>query len=384
MLKGYPYIQSLHRPFNQELKTLRWVCEFVDHYKNEINSSSDLNKLFYPHLVKMLYHQYRSVSSALLNYNGLPSKDAIDNVYNALLLHEFDYNYYKFSLKNRISSIDKQIYSTYKAASYYVNFAKKTLNLIDDNNKLNEKGRELLTIKTAVFRKPNSVYKSESFELLRLNSFLFSKSQTEKEFYFKLLLKYDFLFLIVLCFFKKFKIKYSYKEYSNLQYEFLKQNNINGFDLKIRSLKNYNTVRSKWLLDLDILDKNYNIRKKYLNIISEDNEFNIWYQEVTKKLELFEFENFKLKLKFIKNRELFLSIYKEMITSGKHDSSFVNIYDIKELMRMSYDSFSVFLAEFYESERKNKDIYFSNIVNSIDSRKRFYVREVPVIKIKIN
>lgn len=52
-------------------------------------------------------------------------------------------------------------------------------------------------------------------------------------------------------------------------------------------------------------------------------------------------------------------------------------------MRISAENFQKFLVEFYESEKKIRNIYFSNTVNSIDTRERFYIRNRPVIKIKI-
>ena len=52
-------------------------------------------------------------------------------------------------------------------------------------------------------------------------------------------------------------------------------------------------------------------------------------------------------------------------------------------MKMNYAKFNAFISEFYESERLKKNIYFINIVSTIDQRKRFYIRKTPVLKIKI-
>ena len=55
----------------------------------------------------------------------------------------------------------------------------------------------------------------------------------------------------------------------------------------------------------------------------------------------------------------------------------------KQDFRMSFSNFEKILNDYYESERKNQLILFSNTVTNIDKRKRFYIRNKPVIKIKI-
>ena len=50
---------------------------------------------------------------------------------------------------------------------------------------------------------------------------------------------------------------------------------------------------------------------------------------------------------------------------------------------MSFENFEKMLNDYYEHERKNQLILFSNTVTSIDKRKRFYIRNKPVVKIKI-
>ena len=50
---------------------------------------------------------------------------------------------------------------------------------------------------------------------------------------------------------------------------------------------------------------------------------------------------------------------------------------------MGAENYQKFLSDFYENERKNYNIFYNNIVTSIDKRKRFYIREKPVLSIKI-
>ena len=75
--------------------------------------------------------------------------------------------------------------------------------------------------------------------------------------------------------------------------------------------------------------------------------------------------------------------YNSNINRGLHDQDFVNLYDIKKDLRMSFENFEKMLNDYYEHERKNQLILFSNTVTSIDKRKRFYIRNKPVVKIKI-
>ena len=85
----------------------------------------------------------------------------------------------------------------------------------------------------------------------------------------------------------------------------------------------------------------------------------------------------------MKNSVLFYKSYKNNLNIQKDKSGFVNLYNICSDMKMNYAKFNAFISEFYESERLKKNIYFINIVSTIDQRKRFYIRKTPVLKIKI-
>lgn len=76
-------------------------------------------------------------------------------------------------------------------------------------------------------------------------------------------------------------------------------------------------------------------------------------------------------LTYKKNRTIFEQRYFEL----SENFGGVNLYDLKFGIR----NFILFL-NIYSYDRKP---HFSNIVNSIDRRKRFYVNGNPVLKIKI-
>ena len=57
---------------------------------------------------------------------------------------------------------------------------------------------------------------------------------------------------------------------------------------KIVITKNYDNVRLYWLEYLDVLNKNMNIKKRYLNIILENNEYKCDYNNILQKFIIFE------------------------------------------------------------------------------------------------
>lgn len=357
-----PFIQSLHRPFNQQLKTARWVCVFIESKTNGIKSSH-LNIEFYLYLVRKLYTGYSS--SSIKDQTGLPSFNAISEVYEYLSPYsrrEKAEVINKILKSEREEAVHKQIYSTYKAASYYVNMAKDKFCLIDNNNRLTDAGKELL----------------------RIRSGFLTYTTLERKFFFKKILEVDFLLTLSLCLFKKLEVKYKIKDSTSANYEFLdKYYGISHFNFTSSSLDNYNTVRSYWLDSLNVLDNRKSIRKGYLQIINDSSELIKWYLDLEEKFKTFEKEQFKLKLDYISKKEKFESQYQRCLDQGLADSGFVNLYDVKSNSRMSHNTFEDFVNKYYEAEKGKKHIFFNNIVNSIDSRKRFQIRGIPVLKIKI-
>src|SRR5690606_8718936 len=116
-------------------------------------------------------------------FNGLPSDLAIDNIYEYLKNRSKK----KFIaeipgiIKSRNTSLERQIYSTYKAASYFVNLAKDKFGLIDDKNKLTENCKSLIAIRSNFYR----------------------LSTIEKEFFFNRILEADFHLFLTFCLFNK-------------------------------------------------------------------------------------------------------------------------------------------------------------------------------------
>lgn len=355
------YIASLHRPFSQQLKTTKWVCEYITTSKDKITSAS-LNLGFYYYLINVLHKEY--IKETPIEFNGLPSDSAINNIYEylkSLSEKKFIEEIPKI-IKSRNTPLERQIYSTYKAASYYVNLAKDKFGLVNDKNKVTVYGLELLTMKSNFFK----------------------LSSNEKAFYFRRILEADFHLFITHCLFAKLEKRYSLKKTTDYQLEFIdKFLMIGHFNFTSSSLENYNIVRGYWVETLDIIDANGNIRKKYITNINLDDKFRVLFEQISILFSKFEKENFKTKKNYLIRKNKFIDVYKQFMKNNINDLGFVNLYDVKKQMRISSDKFQVFLSDFYELEKNSLNIYFSNTVNSIDRRDRFFIRNRPVIKIKI-
>ncbi|MBO9674845.1 MAG: hypothetical protein J7577_15465 [Sphingobacteriaceae bacterium] len=357
------YIASLHRPFNQQLKTSKWVCNFIGTSKKKIPSSVLIPEFYY-HLIQKVNKEYQK--NVPKNFNGLPSDSAIKNISEFILNRtkkEFMEELPQI-VKSRKSAIEKQIYSTYKAASYYVNLAKDKFGLINDKNQLTETGKELLNIRSGFFKISN----------------------TEANFYFLRIIEADFHLFMTHCFFLKLQNKHKNEidDFVKLQIEFINQYlGIKHFNFTNSSIGNYNVVRQSWVESLNVTDDNSNIRKRYLQIIEQHDNFGPMFSELKSLFKLFEKENFKAKSSYLARKNKFLALYSHNLKTSHADQGFVNLYDIKAEMKMSLPNFQNFLVNFYEDEKNLRNIYFSNPVTSIDRRERFFIRNRPVLKIKI-
>ncbi|WP_029281916.1 hypothetical protein [Pedobacter sp. R20-19] len=356
-----PFIISLHRPLSQPLKAVKWVCQFINHSRNIKPSQTNLE--FYLYLVTELYKKYKA--NDLQDYNGIPSKFAIHEVY--LAIYSLKKEEKILMIQNAISqaektALQKQIFSTYKAASYFVNMTKDKLGLIDANNELTE----------------------DAYKLLMLKSSFFKLSKGEKEFFKVKLLEKDFLMLVSLCLFQRLAHVKKIKNIVEIHYDFLdKYYGIRNFHFVSESLSNYNTVRTYWISSLNLLNKNYIPSPSFKKTIQSNSQFEDWYNVLNNRFEQYLDLTFKKNSSFLIRKERFESNYKFLLSKSLDELGFVNIHDLREAMKMSMPNFEAFLNEYYETEKSKKHIFLSNIVSSIDRRKRFKVRSTPVIKIRI-
>ncbi|MEJ5104793.1 hypothetical protein [Chryseobacterium sp. MYb328] len=357
------FFESLHRPFHQPLKMSRWVCEFIS--KKEKIRASELNLQFYLFLIDKVNKAYKANEN--LELPGVSSRNATLAVSQYLATKKTRKEKIKIiSLalnQAKRNDIEKQIYSSYKSASYYVNLAKEKLNLLSSKNKLTKYGEELLSIRT--------------------QKHITTLSKGEKYFYFKLLIKNDFLLFVSLCLFKKLEFKFNIEKIENLYFDFIDRfYGIKHFNYNNRSLSNYNIVREAWINQIQVLTKTNQIKSEFLKILKSDPLVSKWFIDLDLNFTVYINENFKNDRSFESRKLDFIKFYQKCIDEKKDVQGFVNLYDIKENIRISHIKFNEFVSKFYEDERSKRHIFFSNIVSSIDGRKRFIVRGRPVLKIK--
>lgn len=353
------YIKSLHRPYNQNLNSVKWVCKFIKNNKEEI-SKSDFYLDFYIYIVEKFYNAYKKRPEQPLSH-GIPLYDSIERSYDALIAQSKE-NKRKIimqALVKRETETARSIFNTYKAASYFINLAKDKLQFVDNDNNLRNSG-EILT---------------------GLRSRDFNLSKKEKEILFSSILKNDFHFFISQALFYKSIKNATSLSIEETHFDFLvEQFNMRHFKYTEASNQvNYSKIREHWIRDLDLLDKNLNIRKPFLEIISEDG-FEANYQEIKDQVNKYYKNKVVPKIKIQKKIELFMEVYK---TEQKNELGFLPLQDIADKMNMGKKTFQNLISEFYELERNKYNIYFNNVVQAISGKSQYLIRNRPVVNIRI-
>ncbi len=362
-MKDKNIIYSLHRPFHKSLVSVKWVCMYMKEMEGMTISPSSFYIDFFFYLINILNFKYKK-KGIFEDIEGIPSHKTLDEVivYFADYSKEGKIEKLKTILSNRQNDIEKKIYSTYKATSYYINLAKDKFELISDKYVLSDYGETLATSKCSFF----------------------TLSKEDKEIIFERILFADSYMIIPLCLSLRSIARHKWSV-PNIHLFFIENvYKINHFKYTQTSItKNYDNVRLYWLDYLDVLDTNMNIKKRYLKIILSNNSYKETYNNILHDFCSFEKNVLKLEEKKYMLFSKLRNSYNSNINRGLHDQDFVNLYDIKKDLRMSFENFEKMLNDYYEHERKNQLILFSNTVTSIDKRKRFYIRNKPVVKIKI-
>lgn len=353
-LVKYFDIKGLHRPYNKPLKSLYWVCNFAR--KNNLGSR-DFYYNFY------LFHM-RMVVSHAQEFNhiqwkeGLVSPKDAQRVLDLHTIYSSEFNDLISSvLTSRLTEDDKLIYRTYKNVSYYVTLAKK-LRIIDESYLITLDGKALL----------------------QSSRFVYKFSRKEKEVLLNMLLRIDAeMFLTIIAIHDKMSTRVNgetfYRIYMNYLGKEDKSNYVGSYDA------NYIDVLTYWLEQLEIYGKNNRVRQKVISQL--DNSYQVAYNNIQNEYHAFLEGNYKVFLAKRKMYEQFEKVYKTIYATGKTDMGYVNLYDVKELMHMGYDKFSQMLNDYYSENKKRTIILFSNVVSSIDKRKRFLVAGKVVLNVKL-
>jgi len=354
-------LHSLHRPYHRPLWMVKWVCCF--YAQRELRPKG---KFWYDDIIVDLFFviiQWLKKSYPR-NNDGIPSHEAIDAVYKYFwdIPTSVRYKVLKeiLSTGKRVKGIETQVYSTYKAVTYYHNLAKEKLHFINDDGVISGWVKQSLT----AYRKTSSI------------------SMEDRKLYLQHIIMSDTHFFISQCLLEKYIRKYRLNPEDTVFRFMQTYYPIPRFDYTNRSHKNYYDVRHQWMILLGAVTQRGSLNTTINAIIKNDLQISPIYDEIKSNVNQFVPSLKKTRSISIQIRQFYAS-YESLRKTNKEVNDFVNLYDISSSLKMSYSRFNSFLSQFYESERMKKNIYLINIVSTIDQRKRFYVRNTPVLKIKI-
>lgn len=349
---------GLHRPFNMPLKSIVWVCRFSKGYRRKKG-----NDFYLDFFLWMLY----AINEHTGTFNEQNAEGVIKPRNAQIILQRFAGLSYaetkekvRGTLSERITDVDKTIYSSYKNTSYYITLAKK-VNFINNRGELTPLGSELAGVRDYHFFDLADRQRLIIFRALSRDFFehLIVITQSHK------LIKGDRILEDE--FFRAY-LKYIESE-GVIKY-------ITSFD------KNYLEVLRHWVATLNLCAGSGAVRKVYLSEI-ERLGLTSQYETIVHNTETFFAEEFKIRLKQKEQYERIRATYEKLNKLGQSEFGYVNLYDIKKSFRLSYNTYNELLNSYYADCRRNEIILFSNTVSSIDMRRRFLVAGNAVLKIRI-
>lgn len=360
MIVEYKVLDSLHRPFHRPIWIVKWVCYFTllrSKNPNEYILTKEKTIDFYFTTLGWLHTNYPQ------DNDGIPSKESVDEVWNYFLaidINNRENRLREILSKSRERGIETKIYSTYKACSYYLNLADDKLHFLDNSNNSQN-------------WKPNQLTKAV------LKSGI---SPTDRKIYIWHILQNDGHFFLSMCLLYKPIERYELKMESEIFKFMQRYYPMANFDYTKQSHNNYYVVRKRWIELLQVINEKGSLSRVLTSTITSDSSLEKVFCDVKSKVKEYILE-LRKRSNFIKQKKAFFAIYWKQIAKSEDKSNFVNLYDICKEMKMGYEKFQIFLTHFYQEERLVSNIFFINIVSTIEQRKRFYIGNAPVMKIKI-
>lgn len=356
----YKVLDSLHRPYHRPLWMVKWVCYFFrQREKNKAGYilCKDRTADFYFSLIGWLHERYPE------DRDGTPSIEMVEEVwkyFNDLHPENREQRLKEILTTKREKGVETRIYSSYKAASYYLNLATEKLRFTDKNGLSDSWTSRQLT---------KNVLKS-------------GIAPTDRKHYFQHILQNDAHFFLSLCLLqkpaKRYELKLEDEVFKFMQRYYPSPN----FDYAKQSHSNYYGVRKHWMELLKAVNEKDNLSPSLLYSIKKDSETEMIFHDVALNVKSY-MADLRKRSSFVKKKNEFISSYEKLNRESEDKSGYVNLYDISKEVRMGYDRFQLFLTQFYQEERLERNIFFINIVSTIEQRKRFYIGKAPVIKIKI-
>lgn len=359
--KKYNVIDSLHRPFHRPLWMVKWVCYFINQRDKECQGYlfyKDITTDLFFFLIEQLYYNYPQDS------DGVPSKESVNIVRSFFVTVDKERKeeiLKSILIKKREKGIETKIYSIYKAASYYLNLSDNKLHF------LNEKGEV-------------SCWRQRQLTKAVLKSGI---NEVDRKIYLRQILQFDGHFFVSMCLLQKPVKKYDLKMEDEIFKFMQRYYPISNFEYTKQSHSNYYVVRKRWIELLRAINDEGTLSKILINTIKDNTCFEAVYRDVEKNVKDFT-NDIRKKSNFIKNKKKFIVIYQKLVQTSEDKSNFVNLYDISKELRMGFQRFQEFLTQFYQEERFVRNIFFVNVVSTIEQRKRFYIGNSPVMKIKLS
>lgn len=353
-------LDSLHRPFHRPLWIVKWVCYFINQRGKKGCSMirfKDTTTDLYFFLLELFHDNYPQ------DNDGIPSYESISEAWS--FFSQFENEKKEIVLKEILSKerekgVETKIYSTYKAASYYLNLASNKLHFINEVDK-------------------TTIWKPSQLTKAVLKSGI---SESDRKIYLRQIIQYDGHFFLAMSLLLKPIKKYNLKIEEEVFKFMQRYYPVTNFDYTAQSHSNYYVVRKRWQELLKVANDKGTLSRALTNIIKKNNEYEAVFLDVNNKVKSYCSE-LQEKSAFLKNKKKFISTYQNLAQKGEDKSNFVNLYDISKEMGMSYQRFQGFLSRFYQEERMIRNIFFINIVSTIEQRKRFYIGKSPVMKIKM-
>ena len=228
----------------------------------------------------------------------------------------------------------------------------------------------------------NSVLPNWSPNQLTKTALKSSISTTDRKMYVQHILQNDGHFFLAMCLLQKPVMKFELKMDVEIFKFMQRYYPVANFDYTKQSHSNYYVVRKRWVELLQAVNEKGTLGKVLLNSIKENSEFHAIFIDIVGHVKEYTTE-LRKRRQFIEQKNDFVTTYQNSVKINKDKSGFVNLYDISKEMGLSYDRFQSFLTQFYQEEKLVRNIFFINIVSTIEQRRRFYIGNAPVIKIKM-
>lgn len=354
-------LKGIHRPFSKALKSLYWISKFVSKSKDNVTPSN-----FYITFFLYILHEIsiRNTDDFSEEEKGYfitnETSVAILTLLNNLTFEEVKKKVrLVLSAGHKNSDEERMIYNEYKKCSYYITLA-KSLGVLNKDYSLTKQGEQISKIHSSFFKLSKNEKNILGLSVFRAEPILISSIAVTKHWEIK------------------------YKDIGIPLYQlFLKELREDALFIYVKSHQsNYVDVINSWFRQIDLFDSKFRIRRKwkeclYLKLPSDV------IHEIHNLLPKFEKEIVIPYLKLVRQNDAILASYHKALKDNKAIDGYVNLYDMKKCLKMSYERFNKSIEDFYLTSKDKYIVLVSNIVNSIDKRRRFIIDNRAALSIKI-